>query len=101
VGIQGKRARIGLAEVGFNTLSLRDGSVENNAIVSWDDTFGNAKRLGMFRASEKPQVEVIALAFDAKGIPTVAHVRVPESGATGVIALQTEGKTLSLIPVER
>lgn len=99
LGIRGTSCELGLAEVDFRSLSLRAGAFEHNRLVDWDDDFGDAKRLGVFRAEDSPRVEVLAIGFDRRGMPTAAHVKDESTGKTGVVALQTEGKLIPLRPV--
>ncbi|NUN14472.1 MAG: hypothetical protein HUU55_12650 [Myxococcales bacterium] len=96
--VVGKRCTIALDEVGFASLSLREGTVGNGDNTTFETSFANNRRLTVFKAAENPSVEVIALAFDDLGRPSVAHVRDPRSNASGVISLQVEGKQIRLIP---
>lgn len=93
---QGRTCEILLNQVGFSSLSLRAGKFEHKQIVDWEAEFGDKKRLAVFRADESPRVRVDALGFDADGVPTAALVRSSDGNASGVIALQAEGKRIPM-----
>jgi hypothetical protein len=98
--LRGRTCVIDLDAVGFSSLSLREGEFDHNRLVDWDADFGSAKRLRIFWAASEPAVEVLALGFDADGMPTAATVRVPGTDLLGVIALQIEGRVIPLRPTD-
>lgn len=96
--VVGRRCALALDEVGFASLSLREGTIRAGETATFEASFANNRRLTVFKAVEKPSVEVTALAFDENGQPSIAQVRDPRSGAAGVISLQVEGKQIRLVP---
>jgi len=97
--LKGKTCRVGLAEVGFQSLSLRRGKLRHGARVSWKKSFSKSRRIGKIQVDANPVVLVQGVGLDDKGRPAVAYVKIVDSGKKGVISLQVEGKEIHLFPI--
>ncbi len=97
--IRGKECRLGLKEIGFRSLSLRDGSLDHGDRVSWKRDYSKNKRISILYASQDPVVEVLGIGFDESGRQRVAFVQEKSSGKRGVISLFVEDKRVALTPV--
>lgn len=97
--LKGKTCRVGLAEVGFQSLSLRRGKLRHGAKVSWQKSFSKRRRIGRIQADANPVVQVEGIGLDKEGQPAVAYVKIVETGKKGVISLQVEGKQIQLFPI--
>ena len=100
-GLEGRKCRVALDEVGFSALSIRDGSFETNEKVNWEKRFSRSRKVTSLRARKHPVVLVKAIGFDAQGVPSAAVVETDGAHPKrGVIALQVEGKSIRLVPEE-
>lgn len=99
-GLVGTRCVVLLAEVGFTSLSVRAGSLEDGERIDWGARFGKARKVGSVRANQGALVQLEALGYGADDTPNAALVTVlgAGKGVRGVMSLQVEGKQVRLEP---
>ena len=80
--IRGQDCRVGLKEIGFRSLSLREGSFQHGDVLEWDSKYAKNKRISTLYAKRDPVVTVLALATNNEGFskPLLFKKNPPKKG---------------------
>jgi len=99
-GLAGKQCYITLGST--SSLRIRQGTLQDGALVNWDESFGKNRQIGTLFNEADNTVFVHGVGIDTRGLPVAAQIThtLKDSEVTGIISLSANDLQVSLYPVD-